>query len=134
MPANVWAPTKRRALGVSITRTACPAPISCRTVCAVLNAAMPPVTPIRIRAMPLPPRRGLRASAVVVLEFALRDLLQGDRQVVLGACLDHRRRELVERALAEVVVVRVDLTGALGGHEDARVVRVDVFEQLVDTR
>jgi hypothetical protein len=50
---------------------------------------------------------------VMVLQLALGDLLQGNREVVLGARVDHRRRELVKRAFAEVVVVRVDLARAL---------------------
>src|SRR5207237_194697 len=48
--------------------------------------------------------------------------------------VDHRRRELVERAFAEVVVVAVDLARPLGGDDDAGVVRVDVLEQAVDAR
>jgi hypothetical protein len=50
-----------------------------------------------------------RVLAVLVLQLAGGDFLEGDREVVLRAGLDHRRRELVERPLAEVVVVRVDL-------------------------
>src|SRR5919197_3600100 len=86
---------------------------------------MPPETPSSSRATgsPLP---------VLVLDLARGDLLERDRQVVLRSRLDHRRRELVERPLTEVVVVRVDLTRALGGDEDRRVVGVDVVEQLVD--
>src|SRR5207244_6522056 len=42
------------------------------------------------------------------------------------------RRELLERALAELVVVVVDLSGTLGGDDDERVAAVDVLEQLVD--
>ena len=72
--------------------------------------------------------------AVVVLDLARGDFLEGDRQVVLRAGLDHRRRELVERPLAEVVVVRVDLARALGGDEHGGVVGVDVLEELVDAR
>src|SRR5262249_23251049 len=64
---------------------------------------------------------------------APRDLFEGDREVVLGRCVDHRRRELVESSLTEVVVVAVDLTRALGCDHDAGVVGVDVLEQVVDT-
>src|SRR3954470_11741988 len=85
---------------------------------------MPPLTPSRRRATP--------ALSVLVLDLARGDFLEGDRQVVLADGLDHRRRELVERPLAQVVVVRVDLARALGGDENRRVVGVDVVEQLVD--
>src|SRR6059058_2567558 len=85
---------------------------------------MPPLTPRS--------RRAMRVLAVLVLDLARGDFLEGDRQVVLGDGLDHRRRKLVERPLAQVVVVRVDLARALGGDEDRRVVGVDVVEQLVD--
>ena len=89
---------------------------------------MPPVTPSRMRAIASRPP----SAAVAVLELAARHLLERDREVVLRPRVDHRRRELLERALAEVVVVRVDLPGALGGHDDARVGRVDVLHQAVD--
>src|SRR5436190_13701542 len=72
-------------------------------------------------------------GAVSVGELAGRDLLERDLQVVLRTGLDHRRRVLVERSLAEVVVVRVDLAGALGGHEDDRVMRVDSLEKCVQS-
>src|SRR3954464_13976221 len=77
---------------------------------------------------------GWPGLAVVVLDLARGDFLERDRQVVLRTGLDHRRRELVERALAEVVVVAVDLPRALGRHDDRRVVGVDVVEQPVDAR
>src|SRR3954451_24780078 len=84
---------------------------------------MPPETPSSTR---------MRSLAVAVLDLALSDFLQGDRQVVLRRRLHHGRRVLLERPLAEVVVVRVDLAGALGGHDHARVVGVDVLEQSID--
>src|SRR5215813_15351725 len=90
---------------------------------------MPPVTPSRTRlTAALCP--GL--PAVVVRDLALGDLLEGKRQVVLRAGLDERRRELVEGALAELVVVVVDLPRALGGDDHERVARVDLVHQLVD--
>src|SRR3954470_22594686 len=70
--------------------------------------------------------------AVLVLDLARGDFLERDRQVVLGAGLDHRRRELVEGPLTEVVVVAVDLPGALCSDDDGRVVRVHVLQQLVN--
>src|SRR5438445_8864708 len=68
---------------------------------------------------------------VGVLDLALGDLLQGHGQVVLRARLDERR-ELVEGALTELVVVVVDLACTLRGDDDQRVARVNVVEQLVD--
>ena len=53
-------------------------------------------------------------------DLSLGDLLEGDREVVLRRGLDHRRRELVERPLAQVVVVGVDLARPLGGEHDLR--------------
>src|SRR4051795_3235120 len=88
---------------------------------------MPPVTPRRILATacayPLP--------AVAVLGLVCGDLLEGDLEVVLRLGVHHRRRVLVEGALPEVVVLRVDLAGALGRDDHARVMRVDAFQQLV---
>src|SRR3954454_1042660 len=93
---------------------------------------MPPLTPRRMRANGSPRRRPAGSLAVVVLDLPRGDFLEGDRQVVLRAGLHHRRRKLVERPLTEVVVVGVDLPGALRGHEHGGVVRVDVLEQDVD--
>src|SRR5690242_17101816 len=94
---------------------------------------MPPVTPRRIRAKLRRPWVEPRL-AVVVLDLARGDFLERDRQVVLRAALDHRRRELVERALAQVVVVAVDLTRPLGRDEHGGVVGVDVLQERVDAR
>src|SRR4029453_2981504 len=60
----------------------------------------------------------VRLLAVAVLDLPGGDLLEGDLEVVLRPRLDHRRRVLVEGPLAEVVVVGVDLAGALRGHEE----------------
>src|SRR5204862_1521966 len=76
---------------------------------------------------------GLGLRLVFVLDLALGDFLEGHGQVVLGARLDERR-QLVEGALAQLVVVVVDLPGALRGDDDERVARVHVAEQLVDPR
>src|SRR6478736_4397264 len=85
---------------------------------------MPPHTPSRMRgkAGRLP---------VAVRDLAGRDFLERDRQVVLRSRVDHRRRELLERALAQIVVVRVDLPRALGGDDHARIGGVDVLKQAV---
>src|SRR5918999_2653869 len=85
---------------------------------------MPPLTPSSRRAK-------LCRLPVAVLDLAARDLFEGDRQVVLGAGVDHRRRELLEGPLAEVVVVGVDLARALGGDDHAGVRGGDVLEQPV---
>src|SRR5205085_7885830 len=94
----------------------------------------PPARGLSYKALERPgPFTGVRALvAVLVPELALGDLLQGHRQVVLRARLDERRRGLVERALAEHVVLVVDLPRALGGDDHERVARVHVLEQLVD--
>src|SRR5215467_7587258 len=77
----------------------------------------------------------MAASArVVVLDLALGDFLEGHGQVVLRARLDERRRELVEGAFAELVVVVVDLPRALGGDDRERIPRVHRGEKLIDTR
>src|SRR3954449_3103841 len=86
---------------------------------------MPPVTPSSSRI-----RQALRP--VPVLDLARGDLLEGDLQVVLRVGVDHRRRGLVERPLTEVVVVRVDLAGALGGHQNTRIVGVDTLQEGVE--
>src|SRR5438477_7157075 len=111
---------------------------------------MPPETPSSTRAMaesclatgiadtprpaPLPARYRERyvLLGVVVGEHPLGDLLHRHREVVLRAGLHERRRIVVEGAFAELVVVVVDLPGALGGDDDERVARINVLEQIVD--
>src|SRR3989304_10226216 len=101
---------------------------------------MPPVTRRRTRAITVrwgrPDRAARRAGSGNGLDLALRDLLEGDGQGVLGTGLDERGREVVERALAELVVVVVDLPRPLGGGDHERVAggRLDVLEQGVDSR
>ena len=72
-------------------------------------------------------------------ELAPGDLLHRHRQVVLRSGLDERRgRVLQPESLSELVVVVVDLTGPLRGHDHERVprrridVRGGVREELVD--
>src|SRR6185295_10296013 len=67
-----------------------------------------------------------------VLDLALSNLFERHRQIVLRARLDERGQELVERAFAELVVIVVDLPGALRGHDHERVARVHVLQQVVD--
>src|SRR5581483_5524627 len=69
---------------------------------------------------------------VVVREQALGDFLERHREVVLGARLHERRRVVVEGALAELVVVVVDLPGPLGAHDHERIAGIHVLEQIVD--
>src|SRR3954463_7672100 len=91
---------------------------------------MPPLTPRSRRAIRALGSRSV--LAVLVLDLARGDFLEGDRQVVLARRLDHRGRELVEGPLTEVVVVRVDLAGALGGDDPGGVVRGALVKQLVE--
>ena len=77
--------------------------------------------------------RAAGARPVLVLDLARRELLERDREVVAALGLDHRRRVLLVGALAEGVVVAVELPRALRGDHDGRVVRVGVLEQLVDS-
>src|SRR5438874_111784 len=97
---------------------------------------MPPETPSRTRAMAesVPSRAGggQPSAGVVVPHEALTDLFHGHRQVVLRAGLHERRRAVVEGALAELVVVVVDLTRPLGGNDDERIARVHVLQQVID--
>src|SRR6476469_10563671 len=66
------------------------------------------------------------------LQFALGDFLQRHGQEVLRSRLDQRWSEAFEAALAELVVVVVDLAGALGGRDHERVFAVDMLEQDVN--
>src|SRR5436853_7898927 len=95
---------------------------------------MPPVTPRRTRR----PASGLLdANSVRTFgaDVALGDLLEGDRQSLVAetAGLDERRNELAA-ALAELVVIGVDLASAFRGDDHERVLRVDLRQQIVDLR
>src|SRR3990172_8412122 len=110
---------------------------------------MPPVTPSRIRrprrtlaVISLPPgaagaRSGLLdpdALGALGVDLALGDLLEGDRErLVAQTRLDERRHEL-GTALAELVVVGVDLPRALGRECHQRVLGVDLRKEVVDLR
>src|SRR5688572_24353530 len=87
---------------------------------------MPPVTPRRTRA------KATRLALIRVLDLPLGDFLERHRQVVLGARLHERRRVVVEGPFAQLMVVVVDLPGALRGDDDKRIALVDVLEQRVD--
>jgi len=70
---------------------------------------------------------------IPVRDLPTRDLLHGHREVVLRAGLDQGRRSFLEaHALAELVVIVVDLARALGSDDDEGVAGVDLLQQLVD--
>src|SRR3954466_348241 len=69
---------------------------------------------------------------VVVGEEPLGDLFHRHGEVILRAGLHERRRIVVEGAFAELVVIVVDLTSALGRDDDKRIARINVLEQVVD--
>src|SRR6476469_1432122 len=96
---------------------------------------MPPDTPSSTRAMArmMPTKELGYLRRVVVRQHALCDFLEGHGQVVLRARLHQRRRIVVEGAFAELVVVVVDLPGALRGHDDERIARIHVVQQVVDS-
>src|ERR687898_247566 len=85
---------------------------------------MPPLTPSRILAM--------RLRAVLVLDLALGQLFERDREVVPGLGLDHRRRVLLVGALVERAVVAVELARALRDDDHRGVVRAGLVQQGVD--
>src|SRR5688500_3125353 len=70
-----------------------------------------------------------------VPDLPARDLFHRHRQVVLRAGLDEWRRRFLEAdALAELVVVVVDLPGPLGRDEHQRVAgAVDLAEQIIES-
>src|SRR5213593_1078315 len=93
---------------------------------------MPPVTPSRTRR----PASGLldpNPFGALGLDLPLGDLLQGDREwlVLEAAPLDERGNELAP-ALAELVVIGVDLSSPPGGQNDQRVFGVYLGQQVVD--
>src|SRR5439155_8203390 len=82
-----------------------------------------------------------RRSVPVVLtlgglagEHALVDLPQGDRQRLLLRRGLHQWADVLQQALTELAVVRVDLARALGGVDDQTVLRGGLGQQLVDRR
>src|SRR5437762_11523631 len=66
------------------------------------------------------------------LQNAVADFLEGHGEVVLRPALDEGRQVVAEGAFAELVVVVVDLPGALRRHDHERVARVHVLQQVVD--
>ena len=97
---------------------------------------MPPATPTMIRFGPhsSTPAARCYSPALGVLEQVGVDLAHRDRQrLLLQARLD-QRADVFEDAVAELVVVVVDLTRALGGVDDQRVLARRTVQQLVDGR
>ena len=107
---------------------------------------MPPVMPSRMRATgtvcpsrSANSRRETGGGAGILGrsedELAPRDLFHRHRQVVLRARLDERRRSLLEaHALTELVVIVVDLTSALRGHDHEGVSRASPRATRADRR
>src|SRR3954466_7852003 len=79
----------------------------------------------------MPTRRLL--LGVIVLQHALANFLEGHGEVVLRPALDEGRQVVAEGAFAELVVVVVDLPGALRGHDHERVARIHVLQQVIDS-
>src|SRR4051794_39734461 len=154
--SKVAAPTKCRAPGVGTTRTSCPASVNARSTKAALYAATPPLTPstIELTSLILPTRGRTRqflpgaSSSVQVAPFgaagsvlaggvgqqALVDLAQRDREgLLLGSGVD-QGADVLQQALGQLAVVRVDLPRALGGEDDQAVLAAGALEQLVDRR
>src|SRR6476469_9596643 len=105
---------------------------------------MPPETPTTIRLRSLmsalrprgssrPPPKDL-ALALGVLEQVGVNLAHRDRQRLLLQARLYQRPDVLEDAVTELVVVVVDLTRALGGVDDQRILAGCAVEQLVDGR
>src|SRR5438309_9479822 len=126
----------RVAESVRTAVTSIPASESRRARSADLYAAMPPVTPSNTRR---PCASGTSVDlddllGALVIDLALGDLLEGDRErLVAEAGLDERRHELAS-PLTELVVVRVDFACALGRQDHQGVLGVDGGEQIIDLR
>src|SRR5690606_6436018 len=143
---NVVSPTKRRAPRVSTGTTWAPPSTSRRQTSTALYAAIPPATP---RTMRRPSSKTRRPGLVVagpgpgVLvrlgalarahhhDLVAGDLLERDRQRLAGDRGDLRRHDRAE-PLAQLVEVRVDLTGALRAERDECELRPRSLEQLLD--
>src|SRR6478752_246343 len=85
-----------------------------------------------MRAIGADPPGTSRSGPVLVANLALRELLEGDREVVARRRIHHRRRELLIAALAERAVIAVQLTSALGRDEHGGKVGIGAIEKLVN--
>src|SRR6478736_4564225 len=82
---------------------------------------MPPATPTMIRLCSVVTRRGPRLLALGVLEQVFVDFTERDRQrLLLQAGLD-QWADILEDAVAQLVVVVVDLARPLGGVDHQRI-------------
>src|SRR5262245_7212809 len=161
---NVSAPTKRNASAVRTGATYPPASTSRRQTSTALYAAMPPLTPSTTRRPCRTVDGGavIRATRALGsglggldrlvgeldvgcddliqlvgqrarLDLAHLDLLERDRQRLARDGVDLRRDDLAE-ALAELVVVVVDLARPHRGQRDERELRIDALEQALHAR
>src|SRR5690606_39465031 len=94
---------------------------------------MPPATPRTTRTAASGRGRGGLGRRLDRQEPRV-DLAQRDRQRLLLVTRLDERADVLEQALVELGVVGVDLTRALCGVDDERVLRVSLLEQLVDRR
>src|SRR5690606_21762841 len=131
--AQVASPTNRRAAAVGTTRTSWPDSVKSRSNSHALYAAMPPPTPRTTRGEvdPSPAVTGSRRSLGVDRlrgEQVAVDLAEGDgERLLLGSGL-HQRPDVLQQALAELAVVRVDLARPLRGEDHQGVLRRRLVE------
>src|SRR3954470_4121217 len=94
---------------------------------------MPPLTP-RTTRIGCSSRFGVSGRGGRRGQQAPVDLTQRDRHRLLVDLGLDERADVVEQALLQLGVVGVDLTGALGGVDDERVLRVGGGQEVVDRR
>src|SRR5919197_274080 len=90
---------------------------------------IPPATPSSTRG-----GTAILLLALGVLEQAGLDLAHGDRERLLARPRLDERADVLEQALAQLRVVVVDLTGALGRVDHERVLGAHLAEEVVDRR
>src|SRR5918992_138452 len=130
--ANVSGPMNRVAASVRTTDTSAPAALSKRATSAALYAAIPPETPSTTRRPASGSLLGLGLLGSLVVDLPFGDLLERDRERLVREAGFHERGHELTPALAELVVVRVDLSRPLGGHDHQGVLRIHGGEQVVD--
>src|SRR5688572_25836250 len=111
---NVSGPMNRVAFSVRMTATSAPAAFRRRATRAALYAAIPPETPSNTRRPASGSLFGLGLLGSLVVDLPFGDLLEGDREGLVREPGFHQRRHELAPALAELVVVRVNLPGTLG--------------------
>src|SRR6266508_6662259 len=93
---------------------------------------MPPETPSSTRRPASGSLLGVGLLGSLVVDLPFGDLLEGDRERLVGeAGLDERRYEF-PAPLTELVVVGVDLSRALGRQDHEGVLRINGREQVID--